>query len=66
MNNRLVRDSNSAKIGKKNTTKKSDDKGKPIEVTHTNAPLLTAKYQELILIELRKLNKHFEEAKLNG
>jgi hypothetical protein len=62
VNNRLVRDSNSAKLGgKKNTTKKNQNEGKPIEVTHTNAPLLTVKYLELLLIELRKLTAKLEK-----
>ena len=55
---RPVRDNNSATLKQKskvNTAKKSNNKAEPIVVTHTNAPLLTVKYLELILIELRKL-----------
>ena len=68
-NNRLVRDNNSARIpGKKRTTKKSNDvvskvaeKISPIEVTHGNAPLLTVKYLELILKEIKLLTAKLEK-----
>jgi hypothetical protein len=70
-NNRLVRDTNSAKLGgNKRTTKKSDAKGQNekaaneqrTQVTHGNAPILTVKFLELLLLEQRKTNAHIEKA----
>lgn len=59
----LIRDSNSSELGTDKSKKKDGETEKPkggIEVTHGNAPLLTVKYLELVLIELRKLTLHME------
>lgn len=64
VNSKQVRDNDSTELGgNDNSVKKSKSTGEPIiEVTHTNAPLLTVKYLELCYLELVKLNKRFEDA----
>jgi len=63
--NRMVRDSNHKKLEPKKPKSKGSNKlpEGSIEVTHTNAPLLTVKYLELVLKELRKFNETIAEEK---
>lgn len=63
MSNNRVRNVNQATLGPNKAKKKTEDV-KPIEVSHGNAPLLTVKFLELILKELRSLNQKLE--KVNG
>ena len=62
-NNRMVRDSNHKKLAPKKPKSKVPNKVPEgaIAVNHGNAPLLTAKYLELILLELRELTKKLEK-----
>ena len=69
-NNRLVRDSNQAKLGgnRKNQNKTGQDaqpEGR-VELTNDNALPFIAKFVNGVYIEMQKLNKQLEEMKKSG
>ncbi len=47
-------------FGKRENSKPVEEPPKQVQLTAENAPLLGTKYLELILIEMRKLNKYLE------